>query len=92
MIYHYNTLHPFSLAEMLTLKNRVEPFQEINISTKNYFNDLLTLERFGGFPEVLFSSRMTECSEGGIMKNLRGYSGKIYVIWLLCVTSAICNL
>ena len=51
--YHYYTLHPFSLAEMLGITNKIEPFQEIPIHTKEYFQDLELLEHFGGFPEVL---------------------------------------
>ena len=51
--YHYYTLHPFSLAEILGITNKIEPFQEISIRTNEYFQDLELLEHFGGFPEVL---------------------------------------
>jgi predicted AAA+ superfamily ATPase len=51
--YHYYTLHPFSLAEMLGIKNQIKPFDEIAIYSKNCFKDLKILEHFGGFPEVL---------------------------------------
>ena len=51
--YHYYTLHPFSLAEMLGITNKVEPFREIPIQPNEYFQDLELLEYYGGFPEVL---------------------------------------
>jgi predicted AAA+ superfamily ATPase len=51
--YHYFTLHPFSMAEMLGITNDIKPFDELSIYPNNCFNDLKTLEHFGGFPEVL---------------------------------------
>jgi predicted AAA+ superfamily ATPase len=51
--YHYFTLHPFSMAEMLGITNHIKPFDEISIYPNNCFNDLEILEHFGGFPEVL---------------------------------------
>lgn len=50
--YHYYTLHPFSLAEVLNIKNQLQVFNELPIESSDYFNDLETLERFGGFPEI----------------------------------------
>jgi len=51
--YHYYTLHPFSLAEILNISNEIIIFQELPISSNDYFKDLEILERFGGFPEIL---------------------------------------
>ena len=51
--YHYFTLHPFSMAEMLGIKNHIKPLDKLPIYPNNCFNDLETLEHFGGFPEVL---------------------------------------
>lgn len=51
--YHYFTLHPFSMAEMLGITNPIKPFDEIPIYPKNCFKDLEILEHYGGFPEVL---------------------------------------
>jgi hypothetical protein len=50
--YHYYTLHPFSLAEILNLKNEIELFKELPISSTNHFAVLEALEHFGGFPEI----------------------------------------
>jgi len=50
--YHYYTLHPFSLAEILNISNEIEIFKEPPISSADHFNDLKTLEHFGGFPEI----------------------------------------
>jgi len=51
--YYYYTLHPFSLAEIAGLKNKINIFAEIPISSGNHSEDLEILEQFGGFPEVL---------------------------------------
>ncbi|MCU0646262.1 MAG: ATP-binding protein [bacterium] len=50
--YHYYTLHPFSLAEILNINSNIEIFKEPPISSADHFNDLKTLEHFGGFPEI----------------------------------------
>jgi len=50
--YFYYTLHPFSLAEILNIKNDIEVFHELPITSSNHFHDLETLEHFGGFPEI----------------------------------------
>ena len=50
--YHYYTLHPLSLAEILNIKNELKTFEELPISSSNHVNDLELLERFGGFPEI----------------------------------------
>ena len=50
--YNYYTLHPFSLAEILNIKSEIEIFQELPIISSDYFDDLETLEHFGGFPEI----------------------------------------
>ena len=52
--YHYYRLHPFSLAELVNGKHKIEPFKELPIG-KPHHGELETLERFGGFPEPLFS-------------------------------------
>jgi hypothetical protein len=52
--YHYYRMHPFTLAELAKEKSPVEPFKELPIDTVRH-KELATLERFGGFPEPLFS-------------------------------------
>jgi predicted AAA+ superfamily ATPase len=51
--YHYYTLHPFTLAEMMKLRNDLKPFEEIDIRQGNYTDDYISLKYYGGFPEVL---------------------------------------
>jgi len=51
--YHYYTLHPFSLAEMISKKNKFTPFEEISFSGSSHAAELDQLTRFGGFPEPL---------------------------------------
>ncbi len=51
--YHYYRLHPFTLAEILSIENKINIFKEININNNNYFNDLDILDKFGGFPEIV---------------------------------------
>lgn len=53
--YHYYRLHPFSVAEMAHAKNKVEPFKELPIEAAQKSADLDLLEKFGGFPEPLFT-------------------------------------
>ena len=49
--YHYYRLHPFSMSE-LTGKYRVpDVFGELPLSAKNENDMLLSLDKFGGFPE-----------------------------------------
>jgi uncharacterized protein len=50
--YHYYTLHPFSLAEILKRKNAIEIFQPLPIDDRGYHQELLGLDRFGGFPAI----------------------------------------
>ena len=50
--YHYYTLHPFSLAEILKINNKIEILTELPISPSDHFNDFESLEHFGGFPEI----------------------------------------
>jgi len=52
--YHYFRLHPFTLAEILEKKNRLQPFSEIVIGHDDHAEELEGLMRFGGFPEPLF--------------------------------------
>ena len=52
--YHYFRLHPFTLAEILEKKNRLQPFSEIAIGHDDHAEELEGLMRFGGFPEPLF--------------------------------------
>jgi len=51
--YHYYNLHPFSLAEMLNIKNHFLPIEELPIHSNYYPNEFEVLLKFGGFPEVL---------------------------------------
>ena len=53
--YHYYRLHPFSIAEMAHVTNRLEPFRELPIGPARAGTEFDVLERFGGFPEPLFS-------------------------------------
>jgi uncharacterized protein len=49
--YHFYRLHPFSVAELLGLKNSITPFQELvlpDIHAGSLFSELF---HFGGFPE-----------------------------------------
>ncbi len=52
--YHYYRLHPFTLAEILEKKNRLQPFSEIVLGHDDHTAELEGLMRFGGFPEPLF--------------------------------------
>ena len=54
--YHYYRLHPFSLAELLNKKNKIEVFQEINVEGKNYESECDAIFKFGGFPEPLLKA------------------------------------
>lgn len=53
--YHLYRLHPFSLAELLGRKTRLEPFKEIPLESAAPGHDLEALEKFGGFPEPLLA-------------------------------------
>ncbi len=53
--YHYYTLHPFTLAEVENIRNKWQPFEEINFPTSYYKSSLESLLNFGGFPEPLLS-------------------------------------
>ncbi len=52
--YHYYRMHPFTLAELAKEKSPIEPFKELPIDAVHH-QEFATLERFGGFPEPLFS-------------------------------------
>ncbi len=55
--YHYYTLHPFSLAELCSIKNNFIPLNELTFNYKgiNELNECFKqLFKFGGFPEILF--------------------------------------
>jgi predicted AAA+ superfamily ATPase len=51
--YHYYRLHPFSLAEYLNIRNRIQIFKEIALQEGSYDKEFDTLFEFGGFPEPL---------------------------------------
>lgn len=51
--YHYYRLHPFSLAELLNKKNRIEVFHEILLDDKYYRPECDAIFEFSGFPEPL---------------------------------------
>jgi hypothetical protein len=55
--YHYYILHPFSLAEVLSKKNSLTPFEEIRIGSGQHASDMDMLRRFGGFPEPLLKQQ-----------------------------------
>ena len=50
--YHYYTLHPFSLAEVLQRRYERDVFQELPIDSQDHREGLEALDRFGGFPEI----------------------------------------
>jgi len=50
--YHYYTLHPFTLSEILKHKNEIHLFKEPQFPDTSHFKDFEVLERFGGFPEI----------------------------------------
>lgn len=49
--YHYYRLHPFTLAEIEGIKNKVSIGKSIDISRKFHQDALDVLDTFGGFPE-----------------------------------------
>jgi len=49
--YHYYRLHPFTLAEAVKKFDVPEIYKEIPISSTKERDALLSLDRFGGFPE-----------------------------------------
>lgn len=51
--YHYYRMHPFSLAELLNKRNKIEIMGELVIADNEYPNELDILFEFGGFPEPL---------------------------------------
>ena len=51
--YHYFTLFPFSLTELLNIKNKFYPLKNLNFKDENNSNYLDVLFKFGGFPEVI---------------------------------------
>jgi len=52
--YHYYLLHPFSVAELSQVKSTPQPFQELEM-TGPANKEFEALDKFGGFPEPLFS-------------------------------------
>ncbi len=51
--YHYYRMHPFSLAEMRNIKNQIVVGEEIRIVEVPSFEEMIRLDKFGGFPEPL---------------------------------------
>jgi predicted AAA+ superfamily ATPase len=49
--YHYYRLHPFSMSELTGKHHVPDVFEELPLSAKNENDTLLSLDRFGGFPE-----------------------------------------
>ena len=56
--YYYYRLHPFSLAEILWIKNDFSKWVDLNFQDKYYFEELENLITFWWFPEV-FSKKNT---------------------------------
>lgn len=52
--YHYYLLHPFSLAELAQVNIKTQPFHELKMRGVAG-QEFEALEKFGGFPEPLFS-------------------------------------
>lgn len=53
--YHYYTLHPFSLSELMNHTQAIEPGQELQFTANNSADTLSSLMQFGGFPEPFLS-------------------------------------
>ncbi|MBI5244626.1 MAG: ATP-binding protein [Elusimicrobia bacterium] len=53
--YHLYRLHPFTLAELLNRKAKIQPLKELPLETVPAGNNLDVLDKFGGFPEPLLS-------------------------------------
>lgn len=49
--YHYYRLHPLSLAEVSGIHSDISILKELPIPSKNYYDCLMQLDKFGGFPE-----------------------------------------
>lgn len=49
--YHYYRMHPFTLAEVSDSKSPIKIFKEIFIPDQKAKDMLISLDRFGGFPE-----------------------------------------
>ena len=49
--YHYYTLHPFSIAELMNSKTAVKPMQELVFNESSHDEEFNALFDFGGFPE-----------------------------------------
>jgi predicted AAA+ superfamily ATPase len=49
--YHYFRLHPYTVAEAVGRKSVPKVLKEVPICSQNNQNLLLTLDKFGGFPE-----------------------------------------
>ncbi len=53
--YHYYTLHPFSLAEVINRKNEITLFNQLPIEGRGYYQELLSLDHYGGFPALFIA-------------------------------------
>ncbi len=51
--YHFYTLFPFSLAELISQRNVFQIFKELPIPSSEFPVEFSALEKFGGFPEIL---------------------------------------
>ncbi len=49
--YHYYRLHPFTLAELLNKREKIQIFKDIVKDVNNYREEFNVLYKFGGFPE-----------------------------------------
>jgi len=49
--YHYYTLHPFSIAELISSKPLIKPLQELVFKEGSLDDEFNALFDFGGFPE-----------------------------------------
>ncbi len=56
--YHYYRLHPLSMAELTGKFSIPSIFKEIPISSKAEKDTLLSLDKFGGFPELFIKQNM----------------------------------
>ena len=56
--YHYYRLHPFSVAELIGDESLPDVFEEIPIRSQSTQKLLLSLDKFGGFPEPFLKQNM----------------------------------
>lgn len=70
--YHHYLLYPFSLAELLEVKNKIVPLEKLNFFNSTFAHKTLELLlRFGPFPEPFLKQNMTHWRRWQMEKNER---------------------